>query len=107
LGEFIGAGQDVTEALDFEFAGGERAGPKSRPQQLVSQSRGREVSPVLTVSRLSRWSISYYNDTARYASQAGLDRQRANRVAAHFDDLRCGGAPMVPIGAERSGELDL
>ena len=35
-------------------------------------------SPVLTISRLSRWSINYYNDTARQASQAGLDRQRAN-----------------------------
>jgi conjugative relaxase-like TrwC/TraI family protein len=33
---------------------------------------------VLTISRLSRWSINYYNDTARQASQAGLDRQRAN-----------------------------
>jgi len=33
---------------------------------------------VLTISRLSRWSINYYNDTARHASQAGLDRQRAN-----------------------------
>jgi hypothetical protein len=33
---------------------------------------------VLTISRLSRWSINYYNDTARHARQAGLDRQRAN-----------------------------
>jgi conjugative relaxase-like TrwC/TraI family protein len=33
---------------------------------------------VLTISRLSRWSINYYNDTAHQASQAGLDRQRAN-----------------------------
>jgi conjugative relaxase-like TrwC/TraI family protein len=33
---------------------------------------------VLTISRLSRWSINYYNDTARHASQAGLDRKRAN-----------------------------
>jgi len=32
----------------------------------------------LTISRLSRWSISYYNDTARQAVQDGLDRQRAN-----------------------------
>jgi conjugative relaxase-like TrwC/TraI family protein len=34
--------------------------------------------PVLTISRLSRWSINYYNDTARQAAQPGLDRQRAN-----------------------------
>jgi hypothetical protein len=33
---------------------------------------------VLTISRLSRWSINYYNDTARQPSQAGLDRRRAN-----------------------------
>jgi hypothetical protein len=33
---------------------------------------------VLTISRLSRWSINYYNDTARQATRAGLDRQRAN-----------------------------
>ncbi len=33
---------------------------------------------MLTISRLSRWSINYYNDTARQASQAGLDRRRAN-----------------------------
>jgi hypothetical protein len=33
---------------------------------------------VLTISRLSRWSINYYNDTARQASQAGLDRRRGN-----------------------------
>jgi conjugative relaxase-like TrwC/TraI family protein len=33
---------------------------------------------VLTISRLSRWSINYYNDTARQAAQDGLDRQRAN-----------------------------
>jgi conjugative relaxase-like TrwC/TraI family protein len=33
---------------------------------------------VLTISRLSRWSINYYNDTARQASRAGLDRRRAN-----------------------------
>jgi conjugative relaxase-like TrwC/TraI family protein len=33
---------------------------------------------VLTISRLSRWSINYYNDTARRAAQAGLDRRCAN-----------------------------
>jgi len=33
---------------------------------------------VLTISRLSRWSINYYNDTARQATQAGPDRRRAN-----------------------------
>jgi hypothetical protein len=33
---------------------------------------------MLTISRLSRWSINYYSDTARQAAQAGLDRRRAN-----------------------------
>jgi conjugative relaxase-like TrwC/TraI family protein len=33
---------------------------------------------VLTISRLSRWSINYYNDAAREAKQAAMDRQRAN-----------------------------
>jgi hypothetical protein len=33
---------------------------------------------VLTISRLSRWSINYYNDTARQAKQAAMDRQRAS-----------------------------
>ena len=35
-------------------------------------------SPVLTISRLSRWSINYHNDTARQATQAGRDRKRGN-----------------------------
>ena len=33
---------------------------------------------MLTISRLSRWSINYYNDTANQAKQAAMDRQRAN-----------------------------
>ncbi|MCU1701125.1 MAG: ATP-dependent exoDNAse [Mycobacterium sp.] len=33
---------------------------------------------MLTISRLTRWSIRYYNDTATTAKQAGLDRQAAN-----------------------------
>ena len=28
------------------------------------------------------------------------------KTAESLDDLRCGGAPMVELGAERSGELD-
>jgi hypothetical protein len=38
----------------------------------------RTVPKVLTISRLKRWSIRYYNDTAAIAKQAGLDRQAAN-----------------------------
>ena len=33
---------------------------------------------MLTISRLSRWSINYYNDTANQAKQAAMNRQRAN-----------------------------
>jgi conjugative relaxase-like TrwC/TraI family protein len=33
---------------------------------------------VLTISRLSWWSINYYNDTANHAKQAAIDRRRAN-----------------------------
>ena len=33
---------------------------------------------MLTISRLSRWSINYYNETANQARQASMDRQRAN-----------------------------
>ena len=37
----------------------------------------REVVTVLTISRLSRWSINYYNDTANRAQAAAMDRQAA------------------------------
>ena len=33
---------------------------------------------MLTISRLSRWSIKYYNDTANSAQLASLDRTKAN-----------------------------
>ena len=33
---------------------------------------------MLTISRLSRWSIRYYNETANEATQAAMDRQSAN-----------------------------
>jgi conjugative relaxase-like TrwC/TraI family protein len=36
------------------------------------------VPTMLTISRLKRWSIRCYNDTAATAKQAGLDRQTAN-----------------------------
>lgn len=51
---------------------------RSHPLQLLSLLTIVSWSPVLTISRLSRWSINYYNDTARQATQAGLDRQQAN-----------------------------
>src|SRR6185369_808151 len=33
---------------------------------------------MLTISRLKRFGIAYYNDTADQAKQAAMDRQRAN-----------------------------
>lgn len=33
---------------------------------------------MLTISRLKRFGIAYYNDTADQAKQASMDRQRAN-----------------------------
>jgi hypothetical protein len=35
------------------------------------------VSTLLTISRLSRWSIAYYEKTANEAKQAAMDRQAA------------------------------
>lgn len=32
---------------------------------------------MLTIAKLSRWSVNYYNDTARAAGQAAKDAQRA------------------------------
>jgi hypothetical protein len=43
----------------------------------------------------------------RLASQVCDTQVIVVRTADSLDDLRCGGAPMVPIGAEqRAGELD-
>ena len=33
---------------------------------------------MLTISRLPKWSISYYNDTANRVMAATMDRRRAN-----------------------------
>jgi conjugative relaxase-like TrwC/TraI family protein len=38
----------------------------------------RSGATVLTISRLKRWSIRYYNDTATAARQSAMDRQAAN-----------------------------
>ena len=42
----------------------------------------------------------------RLASQVCDTQVIVVRIADSLDDLRCGGAPMVELGAERSGELD-
>src|SRR6185312_4689266 len=54
-----------------------RARPKPDPPQAVSSPQVLRCSPVLTISRLSRWSIAYYEKTADKAKQAAMGRQAA------------------------------
>ena len=66
---------------------------------------------MLTISRLSRWSIDYYNETARQAAQAGLDRQRAGGGLGEYyseGDTReptwlMAGDAARTVGADRAG----
>ena len=62
---------------------------------------------MLTISRLSRWSINYYNDTARQAVQPGLDRQRANGGLGEYYSEGDTRAPMWLIAGDtvRTAEL--
>jgi hypothetical protein len=48
---------------------------------------------MLTIAKLSRWSINYYNDTARAAEQAAKDVQRLELRELPSGDL--GGAWMA------------
>ena len=51
----------------------------AHPKQARSQRHSRSmVAVMLTISRLKRFSIAYYNDTANQATQAAMDRRRAN-----------------------------
>jgi conjugative relaxase-like TrwC/TraI family protein len=62
---------------------------------------------VLTISRLSRWSINYYNDTARQATQAGMDRRRANGGLGEYYSEGATRAPtwLIAGDAARTAEL--
>jgi hypothetical protein len=51
--------------------------PQSRPLNKLSRSRRQWVVQVLTISKLKRWSINYYIDTARTAATASHDASRA------------------------------
>jgi conjugative relaxase-like TrwC/TraI family protein len=51
--------------------------PQPRSLNLVCRSHGGWVDLVLTISKLKRWSINYYIDTARAAKIAGRDVARA------------------------------
>ena len=51
----------------------------AHPKQARSQRHSRSmVAVMLTISRLKRFSIAYYNDTADHAAQASMERRRAN-----------------------------
>ncbi len=54
-----------------------QARPKPRAAAGLRLAIG-EVVELLTISRLSRWSINYYNETANQARQSAMDRQSAN-----------------------------
>ena len=62
---------------------------------------------MLTISRLSRWSINYYNDTAREAKQAAMDRQRANGGLGEYYSERDTRTPtwLIAGSAARTCEL--
>ena len=51
--------------------------PQQRPSESVRHSPCEWVVQVLTISKLKRWSINYYIDTARAAENAGRDSARA------------------------------
>jgi conjugative relaxase-like TrwC/TraI family protein len=80
---------------------------KSQPLQLVSLADVVRWSPVLTISRLSRWSINYYNDTARQAAQPGLDRQRANGGLGEYYSESDTRAPTWLIAGETARTAEL
>lgn len=51
--------------------------PQPRPLKRLRRSRRGWVDLMLTISKLKRWSINYYIDTARTAEIAGRDAARA------------------------------
>jgi conjugative relaxase-like TrwC/TraI family protein len=62
---------------------------------------------VLTIAKLSRWSINYYNDTARAASQAAKDLQRAGGGLGEYYSERDTRTPvwLCAGDAHRAAEL--
>jgi conjugative relaxase-like TrwC/TraI family protein len=60
-----------------EIAAGTRGVPAAATPPWVANGAG-WWWVMLTVAKLSRWSINYYNDTARAAGQAAKDAQRAS-----------------------------
>lgn len=50
---------------------------------------------MLTIAKLSRWSVNYYNDTARAAGQAAKDAQRAG---GGLGSITASTTPAPPLG---------
>jgi conjugative relaxase-like TrwC/TraI family protein len=62
---------------------------------------------VLTISRLSWWSINYYNDTVRQAKQAAMDRQRANGGLGEYYSERDSRTPTWLIAGDTARTPEL
>jgi hypothetical protein len=63
----------------------------------------RTVPEVFTISRLTPWSIRYYNDTANTVKQAGLDRQAANGgLGEHYSDAGTGVSTWLITGDQKN-----
>jgi conjugative relaxase-like TrwC/TraI family protein len=62
---------------------------------------------VLTISRLSRWSINYYNDTAREAKKGAMDRQRANGGLGEYYSERDTRTPTWLIAGDTARTAEL
>jgi hypothetical protein len=62
---------------------------------------------MLTIAKLSRWSINYYNHTARAAGQAAKDAHRANGGLGEYYSERDTRAPvwLCAGDAQKAAEL--
>ena len=62
---------------------------------------------MLTISRLSRWSINYYNDTANAAQAAAMDRQSAGGGLGEYYSERDTRVPTWVVAGDAAavGEL--
>jgi conjugative relaxase-like TrwC/TraI family protein len=65
------------------------------------------VPKVLTISRLTRWSIRYYNDTANTAKQAGLDREAVNGGLGEYYSEADTRVPTWLITGDKTAVADL
>jgi hypothetical protein len=59
-------------------------------------------SQVLTISRLSRWSVNYYNDTATRAQAAAMDRQAAGGGLGEYYSERDTRVPTWMVAADKA-----